>query len=70
MEEGGGGWEVPCIHCNLELYYHSFMSDDKGNLSFMRRKTESYTSFVALPKSLFSEEKKRETIVSKASYHE
>ena len=46
------------------------MSDDKGNLSFMRRKTESYMSFVALPESLFSEEKERETIVSKASYHE
>ena len=45
------------------------MSDDNGNLSFMRRKTESYTSFVALPESLFSEEKKRETTVSKASYH-
>ena len=70
MEGGGGGWEVPCIHYNLELYYHSFISDDKGNLTFMRRKTESYMSFVALPKSLFSEEKKREIIVSKASYHE
>ena len=66
----GGGWEVPCIQYNLELYYHSFISDDKGNLSFMRRKTESYTSFVTLPESLFSEEKKRETTVSKASYHE
>ena len=69
MEGGGGGGEGPCIHYNLELYYHSFISDDKGNLTFMRRKTESYVSFVALPKSLFSEEKKRETIVSKASYH-
>ena len=46
------------------------MSDDKGNLSFVGRKKESYTSFVALPESLFSEEKERETIVSKASYHE
>ena len=45
MEGGGGGWEVPCIHYNLELYYHSFMSDDKGNF---RRKRKGRQLFLKL----------------------